>query len=94
MIIDWNRTTLRPRQVFYFKGSTHPFVEITPNGLDDGYFLDLITMKFYNCEDIYESDEMSFYTIDDDEDFMGVFHKYELLNWSVPSDKPIGGFHD
>lgn len=70
MIIDWNRQTLKAGQVFHFKNSLRPFINVD-NTSGDFYFLDLNEMKVYSFDDL-EYEELEFYQDEVDEDFMGV----------------------
>ncbi|MBQ6142921.1 MAG: hypothetical protein IJI84_00245 [Clostridia bacterium] len=64
MIKDWNRNEVMPNEVFTFKGSTDPYIQIdTP---DDFYFLNLKTTR------VETYDSINFYTKENDEDFKGV----------------------
>ena len=69
MIKDWNRENLTG-QVFHFKNSLRPFIEIK-NYAWDSHFLDLGEGIFYTIDEL-DSQGLFFYSNDNDEDFMGV----------------------
>lgn len=70
MIIDWNRQTLKPGQVFHFKNSLRPFISVD-NTSGDFCFLDFNEMKIYTFDEL-EYEGLYFYTDETDDDFMGV----------------------
>lgn len=70
MIVDWNRQTLKPGQVFHFKNSLRPFIEIR-DSTEEIFFLDFNEMKIYTFDEL-QYDGLNFYEDEDDEDFKGV----------------------
>lgn len=78
MIKDWNRENLQG-QVFHFKASLRPFIEINaPNGYG---FLDLNDFTLYEL-DTLNSESLFFFDKEDDEDFQGV-DVVGRLEWCV-----------
>lgn len=68
MIRDWNRENLQG-QVFHFKASLRPFIEVnTPN---DYGFLDLNDFTLYELDNL-KSESLFFFEKEGDEDFKGV----------------------
>lgn len=75
MIIDWNYKETNTREVFHFKNSLRPFIEV-----EDYYgnplFIDINTMKAYTYDDITIDEELEFYSYRDvgsnDPDFLGI----------------------
>lgn len=70
MIIDWNRKKLERGQVFHFKNSLRPFIEIC-NTSDETFFLDTNEMITYNFDEL-EYEGLEFYRKEEDDDFLGV----------------------
>lgn len=70
MIIDWNRETLMRGQVFHFKNSLRPFVEVCTTS-DNTLFLDVDAMIAYNFDEL-EYEGLEFYRKEEDDDFLGV----------------------
>lgn len=70
MIVDWNRQTLKAGQVFHFKNSLRPFINVD-NTSGDFCFLDLNEMKTYTFDEL-EYEGLYFYIDEVDDDFMGV----------------------
>ena len=70
MIVDWNRKAVKSGQVFHFKNSLRPFVEVKDTS-DDFYFLDCNEMKIYTFDEL-EYEGLDFYTDETDDDFKGV----------------------
>ena len=78
MIKDWNRENLEG-QIFHFKASLRPFIEVKiPNGYG---FLDLNDFTLYEL-DILKSESLFFFEKEDDEDFKGV-DVVGHLKWDV-----------
>ena len=78
MIVDWNRKDLRG-QVFHFKASLRPFIEVRMiNGFG---FLDLNDFALYELDDL-KSEGLLFFEKEGDEDFQGV-DVAGRLEWDV-----------
>lgn len=69
MIADWNRKTFKKNQVFHFKNSLRPFIDVSDE--NNTFFLDLEKMRVYDYDDL-EYEGLFFYEDDEDLDFMGV----------------------
>lgn len=78
MIKDWNRENLEG-QVFHFKASLRPFIEVKT--VNDIVFLDLNEFATYDLDDL-ESESLFFFDKEDDEDFRGV-DVVGRLKWDV-----------
>ena len=79
MLKDWNRCKIVKNEVFHFKNSLRPFVNVD-NTSGDFCFLDLNEMKVYTFDDLdYEG--LYFYTIEEDDDFMGVEIAGNIKEW-------------
>lgn len=70
MIVDWNRKKLDHGQVFHFKNSLRPFIEIC-NTSDSTLFLDVDKMIAYDWDEL-EYEGLEFYHEKEDDDFLGV----------------------
>lgn len=68
MIKDWNRENLEG-QVFHFKASLRPFIEVRT--INDFGFLDLNDFGVYELDEL-KSEGLFFFGKEDDEDFQGV----------------------
>ncbi len=78
MIKDWNRENLEG-QVFHFKNSLRPFIEVY---IPDGYgFLDLNDFTIYELDQL-NSEGLFFFRKENDEDFKGVDVVGRLM-WDV-----------
>lgn len=78
MIRDWNRENLKG-QVFHFKASLRPFIEVSL--VNDFGFLDLNDFNIYELDDL-KSEGLFFFKKEDDEDFKGV-DVVGRLEWDV-----------
>ena len=78
MIRDWNRENLKG-QVFHFKASLRPFIEVSM--VNDFGFLDLNDFNIYELDDL-KSEGLFFFKKEDDEDFKGV-DVVGHLKWDV-----------
>lgn len=71
MIKDLNRYKVNKGEIFHFQHSLRPFISIDDTG-EDTYFLDINECRFYTRYETEEIEGLSFYTDEDDDDFMGV----------------------
>lgn len=72
MIKDWNKGENKKGEVFHFKNSLRPFIEIVlPQNNYTGVFVDINTFEGYQFDDL-EYEGLEFYSKEDDKDFMGV----------------------
>ena len=78
MILDYNRYEVNRGQVFHFKNSLVPFVNISTE--DDDLFLDIDELEAYTLNEILLSDDYEFYEKEDDEDFLGV-ESFGRIRW-------------
>lgn len=73
MLKNWNIGEVKEGEVFHFKNSLEPFIWFT--GFIDGYegdcFLNINTFELYGLSDL-NIDGYSFYSKDNDEDYLGV----------------------
>ena len=79
MIKDYNRGEVNKKEVFHFKNSLCPFIEVT-NCCEDSLFLDLNNFTVYTYDEL-EYEELYFYEKEDDEDFMGVDVECTIEEW-------------
>lgn len=78
MVKDWNRENLEG-QVFHFKASLRPFIEIRTT--NEFGFLDLNDFTIYELDDL-KSEGLFFFEKEDDKDFEGV-DVVGRLEWDV-----------
>lgn len=78
MIVDWNKKDLRG-QVFHFKNSLRPFIEVRT--VNDFGFLDLNDFALYELDEL-KSEGLFFFEKEYDEDFRGV-DVVGRLKWDV-----------
>ena len=78
MIVDWNKKDLRG-QVFHFKASLRPFIEVRT--INDFGFLDLNDFALYELDEL-KSEGLFFFEKENDEDFRGV-DVVGRLEWDV-----------
>ena len=72
MLRDWNRNEVKPHEVFHFKNSLEPFIAIEdPDNPYGMVFLNINTNLLYTFDKL-DCYDYSFYTKDDDDDFLGV----------------------
>lgn len=70
-IVNWNCGEVGKHEVFHFKNSLRPFIEINNVYNEEGHFLDIDKEECYSLDDLmYEG--LEFYTDDSDDNFMGV----------------------
>lgn len=70
-IVNWNMGEVGKNEVFHFKNSLRPFIEINNVYHDEGLFLDINRGECFSFDDL-EYEGLEFYTDDDDDNFMGV----------------------
>ena len=70
-IVDWNMGEIGRNEVFHFKNSLRPFIDITDVYGDERFFLDIDKGECYSF-DALEYEGLFFYEDENNEDFMGV----------------------
>lgn len=72
MIVNWNKGEVKKGQVFHFKNSLRPFIDITSEAGGDILFLDINEWEIYGFYEIQEVEGLRFYENEGDEDYLGV----------------------